>query len=89
LISLLAEKPLSHYLSKLCKLDGKKFAQISLRATLFFPGKAIGGKNCPAMMFGIGLAAILDLNRGDPGYEFLSMTSLRSPVLAVYSNNAW
>lgn len=44
LISLLAEKPLSHYLSKLCKLEGKKFAQISLRAALFFLGKAIGGK---------------------------------------------
>ena len=81
LISQLAEKPLSHYLSKLCKLEGKKFAQISLRATLFFPGKAIGGKNCPAMMCGMGLAAILDFNRGDPGYEFLSMTSYSSQSL--------
>lgn len=35
--------------------------KFSLRATRFFPGKAIGGKIRRAMMRGKGLTAILDL----------------------------
>lgn len=42
-IFLFAGGLLSHNLSKFCKLS-YKFAQISLRATRFFPAQAIGGK---------------------------------------------
>lgn len=54
LTSQLAGELLSHNLTKICKLNSKKFAQISLRATLFLPGKAIGQKIRPAMMRGTG-----------------------------------
>lgn len=87
LISLLAEELLSHNLSKICKLNLKKFAQISLRATLFFPGKAIGGKIRPAMIFGMELVAILDFNAKT--LDTSNMTSLLSPVFAVQLINAW
>ena len=38
--------------------------KFSLRATRFFPGKAIGGKIRRARMHGMGLTAILDLTEG-------------------------
>lgn len=54
--------------------------KFSLRATRFFPGKAIGGKIRRARMRGMGLTAILDLteDRGEIGQDISSPQSFRS-----------